>query len=66
MDNLVKENVDRALRNFYNIPSWNVNMTSKEVNYMYANYSDIVICNGRVRKIKVENITENNFNVYTV
>ena len=66
MDNLIKQNVDRAVRNFYNIPSWNVNMTSKEVDYMYENYSDIVICNGRVRKIKVEKITENNFNVYTV
>lgn len=65
MSNIV-ENVKRTIGNFYNIPNWNINMNSKEVDYMLENYSDLVICNGLVRKIQIDKIIENNFNVYTI
>lgn len=65
MSNIV-ENVKRTIGNFYNIPNWNTNMNSKEVDYMLENYSDLVICNGLVRKIQIDKIIENNFNVYTI
>lgn len=61
-----KQNVLRTLGNFSNIPSWNTTMTSKEVDYMLKNHSDLVVCNGLVRKIQVDKITENNFKVYTI
>lgn len=65
MSNIV-ENVKQTIGNFYNIPYWNTNMNSKEVDYMLENYSDLVICNGLVRKIQIDKIIENNFNVYTI
>lgn len=62
----IKQNVARTLGNFSNISSWNTTMSSKEVNYMLDHYSDLVICNGSVRKIQVDKITENIFKVYTI
>ena len=62
----IKQNVSRTLGNFSNIPQWNTTMTSKEVDYMLENHSDLVVCNGLVRKIQIDKITENNFKVYTI
>ena len=61
-----KQNILRTLGNFSNIPGWNTTMNSKEVDYMLKNHSDLVVCDGLVRKIQVDKITENIFKVYTI
>jgi hypothetical protein len=60
------ENVTRTLNNFSRVASWNTTMNKKEVEYLFENYSDTVFCNGMLRQIKVESITDNLFKIYTI
>lgn len=59
------KDVDRNMGNFSSVPLWNTTMNAKEVEYMFENYSDLVICNGRNRRVVVEKITDNLFKVST-
>lgn len=60
-----KDNIRRTLNNFARVPSWSTTMTKSEVNYLFENHSDSVICNGRLRQIKVKALSDNIFKVYT-
>ena len=61
-----KQDVLRNLRNFATSPYWNAIMDKNEVNMLVQEYSDTVFCNGRLRQIKVDAITNETFKVYTV
>jgi len=60
------KDVDRNMGNFAQVPLWNTTMNAKEVEYLFSNYgSGMILCNGRLRKIVTEKITDNCFRVYT-
>lgn len=59
------ENVKRAMDNFSRSPGWNTTLTTKEVDFWLENYSDTVFCNGRLRRVKFDKITDKNYKVYT-
>lgn len=61
-----KQDVLRNLRNFSTSPYWNAIMDRDEVNMLLQEYSDSVFCNGHLRQIKVDAITNETFKVYTV
>lgn len=60
------DNVQRNLRNFSRVPTWNTTMNKLEVNYLFEEHSNSVFCNGHLREIKIDSITEDIFKVYTV
>jgi len=60
------EAVKRTLNNFSRVPSWNTIMNKTEVNQLFEQYSDTVFCNGHLRQIKVDAITNDTFKVYTI
>jgi hypothetical protein len=66
MDGKLKETAKRALNNFSKIPSWNTTMNKQEAEYLLSEYSDSVFCNGSLRQIKVDCITQDLCKVYTI
>jgi len=62
----VEENVKRTLGNLSKIPSWNSVLNKEEVDYLFRVHSDSVFCNGKLRQIKVEAITNDVFKIYTI
>jgi hypothetical protein len=65
MTTATKENVKRTLKNFARVPSWNTTMSKEDVNYLFMEHSDTIFCNGMLRQIKVDAITNEVFKVYT-
>lgn len=62
----VSRGVDRNMGNFCRIPLWNTTMNAKEVEYMCETYGSMtVICNGHLRDIKIDKITDNCFKIST-
>jgi hypothetical protein len=60
-----QSDVTRNLGNFSSVPAWNTTMTEVEVEYMFSINDTTVICNGLLRDIQVDKITDNCFKVYT-
>ena len=61
----VKSEVSRHLGNMSSMPGWHLTMNKAEVEFMFSQYSGTVICNGRLRTIHADPITDNCFKVYT-
>lgn len=62
----MKENVVRMMGNMSRTPAWNGTLSVDEVNYWLENYSDVILCNGRPRKVVFDKITDKTFKVYSV
>ena len=60
-----KTNVDRNWGNFCKIPVWHTTMCAEEVEYLFSVSGGNVICNGRLRDIVADKITNNCFIIYT-
>lgn len=58
-------NVKRAMDNFSRMQNWNTILSEQEVNYWLENYSDLIFCQGRGRRVKFLKITDKNYKVYT-
>jgi len=59
------ENVTRTMNNLSSVFNWTAILSAEEVNYWLENFSDLVICRGRVRQVVFEPITDKNYKVYT-
>ena len=57
------ENVKRVMEGLYKLQFYSATLTEKEVDYWLANYSDLVICQGHVRKVVFTPITKNTYKV---
>ena len=61
----IKNEVGRQLNNLSSVPLWNSTMSKAEVEFLFSEYSGTVFCNGVLRQIHVDPITNNLFKVYT-
>lgn len=59
------DDILRFLNNASRIPLWNTTMNQKQVNELFTKYSDMIFCNGHLRRIKADMICPNNYKVYT-
>jgi hypothetical protein len=59
------DDIERNLSNFCCVPNWHTTMSAKEVERIFKINNGMVICNGKLRSICVDKITENIFRVYT-
>ena len=59
------KDVDRNLGNFASVPGWNTVMNAQEVEYAFDVTGGTIFCNGYLRNLKVEKITDNCFKVST-
>ena len=60
-----KADVKRFLGNLCRVPMWHTVFNAKEVEYLFKISGGDIICQGRLRKIIVDKITNNCFKVYT-
>lgn len=66
MNNSEKQDVDRNRRNFSRVPAWNTIFNKDQVNYMFETFGTDIFCNGHLRTIKADALTDTNFKVYTI
>ena len=59
------DDVIRNLGNFCKVPLWHTVMNAKEVEQLFEQSGGWVLCNGRIRNIKADKVTDNCFKVYT-
>ena len=57
--------VKRAMDNFSRMADWSTILSVQEVDYWLENYSDIIFCQGRGRRVIFKKITDKNFKVFT-
>lgn len=60
-----KEDVNRNIVNFCRVPLWNTTMNVKEVEYLFNSTGGWIFCNGHIRDVITDKITDNCFKVYT-
>jgi len=60
-----KSEVSRQLGNMSSVPMYHSTMNKAEVEFLFREYSGTVICQGRLRTIHADPITNNCFKVYT-
>jgi|CXWL01.1.fsa_nt_gi hypothetical protein len=61
----MNKNVKRIMDNLSSYHLFNTTLTIDDVNYWLENFSDIVFCKGRVRKVKFSKITDKIYKVYS-
>jgi len=57
--------VTRNLGNFSRVPLWNTVMNAKEVEQVFETTGGWVFCNGKIRHLNADKITDNCFKVFT-
>lgn len=59
------EEVKRHMNNLSRVPAYNATISAQDVDAWLSNYSDTVFCNGQLRQICFDKITENTYKVYS-
>ena len=60
-----KADVDRFLSCISRVPLWHGVFNAEEVEYLFETTSGWIFCNGRIRNIVADKVTDNCFKVYT-
>jgi hypothetical protein len=66
MGNKEIKEVEQIYKNLHGMASFNATASKEQVEYLIDNYSDLIFCYGRLRKIKFEQIIDSRYKVYTV
>ena len=61
-----QEKMRRFLGNICSMPGWNGIFNKEEVEYFFETFADIQYCNGYLRKVKADAITDNIYKLYSV
>ena len=59
------ENVRGAMNILCSMPMGKTTLNTRDVDYWLENFSDTVFCNGKLRQVIFDKITDNNYKVYT-
>lgn len=60
------ENAERFVRNASRIQMWNAIVTPNDVDDIFNSCGGTLFCNGHLREVKTQNITDKTIKVYTV
>ena len=61
----MKENVIRVMNNLSRLANFETTLNVNEVNFWLETYSDLVFCNGQVRRVVFDKITEKMYKIYS-
>jgi len=59
------QEAERVYKSLHGMVAFNTIITKTQAEYILDKYSDLVFCNGHLRKVKVEPIMESRYKIYT-
>lgn len=57
--------IRRILNNMSKVPLFNTTVSVELIDRLFDCHADIIFCNGKLRKISVDKITDKTFRIYT-